>query len=163
MPVSRILFIDDDLNLATTLAGQLTKTGYFEPILVHAGASGLEKAREERFEAILLDIGLPDLDGRDLCRLLRREGVRVPILILSGATSDADTILGLNSGADDFVSKPFSFPLLAARIRAQLRKVEMSDAAAFPVGGLNFKTGARLLVSSDGRRKVTLTRIETEI
>jgi DNA-binding response OmpR family regulator len=162
MHAHRILLVDDDQELAANLAEQLERTGDFAPVIAHSATDALAKTAKERFEAILLDLNLPDLDGRDLCRLLRRNGIRVPILMLTAAASDADAILSLNSGADDYVSKPFSFPVLAARLRAQLRKLASSDSASFAVGTLTFRAGARQLVARDGRR-VGLTRMETEI
>jgi DNA-binding response OmpR family regulator len=162
MHAHRILLVDDDRELAAALADQLVRTGDFAPVIVHSATDALSKTDKERFEAILLDLNLPDLDGRDLCRLWRRNGIRVPIVMLTGAASDADAILSLNSGADDYVSKPFSFPVLAARLRAQLRKLASSDSATFTVGTLIFRAGARQLVAPDGRR-IGLTRMETEI
>jgi DNA-binding response OmpR family regulator len=89
--------------------------------------------------------------------------VKAPIVMLSTAASDADSILGLNAGASDYIVKPFRFPVLLARIRAQLRQHEFSDAASFIIGGFSFRTDSRRLVSQDGRRKLMLTPKEAEI
>ena len=88
------------------------------------GAEGLEKAKASQIDLILLDVGLPDFDGREICRLMRKAGVECPIIILTGQDSEADTILGLDVGANDYVTKPFQFSILLARIRAHLRSQE---------------------------------------
>ena len=119
--------------------------------------------RNERFDTVVLDVGLPDMDGRELCRLLRDFGVLVPIVMLTGADSDADTVLGLESGADDYVTKPFRLSVLLARLRAHLRQSEHSDAAVFTIGPYVFRPGAKLLTDPSGRRKVRLTEKETAI
>jgi DNA-binding response OmpR family regulator len=159
----RVLLVDDDVELAGSLAQQLALHGEFETVFAHSAADGMARVAELKFDVLLLDVGLPDADGRDLCRILRRRGVRTPILMLSAAASDADSILGLNSGAGDYVVKPFRFPLLLARIRAQLRQHDFSDAATFIVGGFNFRTDSRRLVSEDGKKKLMLTPKEAEI
>src|ERR1700730_9449217 len=159
----RVLLVDDDVELAGSLAQQLALQGEFEPVLAHSAADGMARVAEQKFDAILLDVGLTDSDARALCRSLRRRGVRTPILMLSAAASDADSILGLDSGAGDYVVKPFRFPVLLARIRAQLRQYDFSDAATFIVGGFSFRADSRRLVSQDRRRKLMLTPKEAEI
>src|SRR3546814_7081125 len=91
------------------------------------GADGIEKAKEDYYDLILLDVGLPDMDGREVCRLMRRGGVKSPIIMLTAAESDADTILALDAGANDYVTKPFRLGVLLARMRAQLRQHEQSE------------------------------------
>jgi DNA-binding response OmpR family regulator len=111
-------------------------------------------------------VGLPDMDGRELCRLLRRQGVRCPIVMLTAAAGDADTILGLEAGANDYVAKPFKFAVLLARVRAQLRQHEQSEDAVFSIGPYTFRPSAKLLFQNgDGRaqRKIRLTEKETSI
>ena len=80
---------------------------------------------------MILDVGLPDMDGRELCRLMRKQGVKCPILMLTGHATDTDTIPGLDAGANDYVTKPFKLAVLLARIRAQLRQHEQSEDAVF--------------------------------
>jgi DNA-binding response OmpR family regulator len=94
---------------------------------------------------------------------LRRAGVQVPIIMLTGADSDADTVLGLDSGADDYVTKPFRLSVLLARLRAHLRQSEHSDDAVFTIGPYTFRPSAKLLLDSTGRKKVRLTEKETAI
>src|SRR5260221_5165786 len=121
MPARRILLVDDDVAFADGLAEQLRRTGAYEPVVVNTAAAALEISGRVEFDAILLDGWLPDFDGRELCQLMRRNGIKTPILMLTSAASDADTILGLNSGADDYIVKPFRLPVLLARLRARLR------------------------------------------
>ena len=111
---------------------------------------------------LLLDIGLPDADGRELCKLLRKQGVKCPIVMLTGQDSDADTILGLDAGANDYVTKPFKFSVLLARMRAQLRQHEQSEDANFAVGPYTFKPAHKVLLMQDGQ-KIRLTEKETNI
>ena len=94
----------------------------------------MEKAKAGLYDLVILDVGLPDTDGRELCRRMRKQGVKCPVLMLTGHDSDADTILGLDAGANDYVTKPFKFPVLLARIRAQLRQHEQSEDAVFQLG-----------------------------
>src|SRR5918994_1092180 len=120
----KILLVDDDQGLRTVLAEQLDLYDGFTTIQVGTAAEGMEKAKLAHYDAILLDIGLPDMDGRELCKLMRRQGVRAPVIMLTAADSDADTILGLESGANDYVTKPFRINVLLARLRAHLRQHE---------------------------------------
>lgn len=161
--VRRILIVDDDSALRQSLAEQLELHEEFAAVECDTGARAMEMARAERFDAILLDVGLPDMDGRELCRLLRRAGIRIPIVILTGADSEADTIQGLDSGADDYVTKPFRLSLLLARLRAHLRQSELSDDAVLTIGPYTFRPSAKLLMDPSGRKKVRLTEKETAI
>lgn len=159
----RILIVDDDAALRQSLAEQLELHDEFVCVECGTAARALEIVGGERFDTIVLDVGLPDMDGRELCRLLRSAGVRVPIVMLTGADSEPDTILGLESGADDYVTKPFRLSVLLARLRAHLRQSEHSDDAVFVIGPYTFRPGAKLLTDQTGRRKVRLTEKETAI
>jgi DNA-binding response OmpR family regulator len=159
----RILIVDDDGALRKSLAEQLELHEEFVCVECETAAQALETVGSERFDTIVLDVGLPDMDGRELCRQLRRAGVLVPIVMLTGADSEADTILGLESGADDYVTKPFRLSVLLARLRAHLRQSEYSDDAVFTIGPYTFRPGAKLLTDGSGRRKVRLTEKETAI
>ena len=160
---TRILLVDDDEALRQSLAEQLELHEEFDSIQVENGARALEKIRGEHYDLILLDVGLPDLDGREVCRLIRRAGVKSPVIMLTASDSDADTILGLESGANDYVAKPFRIGILLARIRAQLRQHEQSENAAFTVGPYTFRPAAKLLFDNDRKQKVRLTGKETAI
>lgn len=159
---SLILIVDDDNALRKELAEQLALHEGFEIREAATGKEALEFARSQPFAAVLLDVGLPDLDGRDVCRLLRKQGVKAPVIMLTAHASDADTILGLDSGANDYISKPFRLGVLMARLRAQLRQFELSDDAVFQIGPYSFKPAAKMLVRGDSK-KIHLTEKETAI
>jgi len=159
----KVLIVDDDVALRHSLAEQLQLHEEFLAAEAENGAAALDAVKGQHFDAILLDVGLPDMDGRELCRLMRRGGVRAPILMLTGADSDADTILGLDSGANDYITKPFRLNVLLARLRAQLRQHELSEDAIFTIGPYTFRPSAKLLVDEAGRKKVRLTEKETAI
>jgi len=160
-PVKRILLVDDDGPLRQSLAEQLRLYEEFETEEAETAGAALAMARDGRFDAILLDVGLPDMDGRDLCRVMRRAGVRSPVIMLTAAGTDADTILGLESGANDYVTKPFRLGVLLARLRAQLRQFQQSEDATFAIGPYSFRPAAKLLQDDRANRKVRLTEKET--
>ncbi|MEL6126502.1 MAG: response regulator transcription factor [Pseudomonadota bacterium] len=160
--LKRILLVDDDEDLREVLADQLVLTEEFDVFEAGDGSSGLEKSKQGHYDLVILDVGLPDMDGRELCRLMRKQGIKCPIVMLTGHISDADTILGLDSGANDYVTKPFKFPVLLARIRAQLRQHEQSEDAVFTIGHYTFKPSAKLL-TDDNEKKIRLTEKETNI
>ncbi len=153
-PGKRILLVDDDDDLRTALIEQLRLHEEFETEQAVNAAEALALTKEGRFDALLLDVGLPDMDGRELCRLLRRNGVAGPIIMLTGADSDADTILGLDSGANDYVTKPFRLSVLLARLRAHLRQHENSEDAVFTIGSYSFQPSAMLLVEGEDGGKI---------
>ena len=109
-----------------------------------------------------MDVGLPDIDGYDAVRILRKNGFKAPIIMLTGHDTDSDTILGLESGANDYITKPFRFAVLLARVRAQLRQHEASDDAIFTIGPYTFRPSSKLLFNPKGN-KVRLTGKETVI
>ena len=135
---TKILLVDDDDDLRGSLAEQLRLHDDFETAEAATGSEALAILKEASFDIILLDVGLPDLDGRELCQMVRRSGVKIPVIMLTAADTDADTILGLESGANDYVVKPFKFGVLLARIRAQLRQHEQSEDAIFTIGPYTF-------------------------
>ena len=160
--LKKVLLIDDDEDLRQALSEQLLMTEDFD---VHEGASGteaLEKIKQHSYDLLVLDVGLPDTDGRELCRLIRKQGVKCPILMLTGHDTDSDTILGLDAGANDYITKPFKFPVLLSRMRAQLRQHELSEDAIFALGPYTFKPSLKLLVTADDK-KIRLTEKETNI
>jgi len=122
----------------------------------------MSRVKGELYDLVILDVGLPDTDGRELCKLMRKQGVKCPVLMLTGHDTDADTILGLDAGANDYVTKPFKFPVLLARIRAQLRTHEQSEDAVFQLGPYTFKPAQKMLVTENDK-KVRLTEKETNI
>jgi DNA-binding response OmpR family regulator len=159
---SRLLVVDDDQDLRDTLAEQLRLYDEFEVATADTAGRAIAYARGDRIDLAIMDVGLPDMDGREAVKLLRRNGFRSPVIMLTGQGSDADTVLGLEAGANDYVVKPFKFAVLLARIRAQLRQYEASEDAVFQIGPYTFRPGAKLLVNEKGS-KLKLTEKETAI
>lgn len=159
----RILIVDDDEDLVEMLSDQLKLHEEFQVVLAMSAAEGLEITKHSNFDMILLDVGLPDMDGREVCRLMRRAGVRAPIIMLTGADTDADTILGLDAGANDYVTKPFKLGVLLARLWAHIRQHERSDDAVFTIGPYTFQPANKLLMHEEDQKKVRLTDKETAI
>ncbi len=159
----KVLLVDDDDALRQSLSEQLRLHEEFAITEAETGGKALEAVKGEYFDAILLDVGLPDMDGREVCRLMRRNGVKSPIIMLTAAQTDADTILGLDSGANDYVAKPFRLSVLLARLRAQLRQHEQSEDAVFTIGPYTFRPSAKVLVHNGTKQKVRLTEKETSI
>jgi DNA-binding response OmpR family regulator len=157
-----ILLVDDDDDLREALAEQFNLHEGFEARQASNGAEALTIVEGERLDLVLLDVDMPDMDGRETCKIMRQRGFRAPIVMLTGQDGDADTILGLDSGANDYVTKPFRFSVLLARIRAQLRTFEQSEDATFALGPYEFQPAMKLLVRGDGS-KVRLTEKETNI
>jgi DNA-binding response OmpR family regulator len=159
-----LLIVDDDDLLRGALKEQLAVQDEFSLIEEAIdGAAGLAAVKAKVFDIILLDIGLPDIDGRDVCKKMREAGVRSPIIMLTAADSEDDTITGLNAGANDYVTKPFRMAVLLARVRAHLRQHTQSDDAIFLVGPYKFQPAAKMLTVGDGQKKIRLTEKETAI
>jgi DNA-binding response OmpR family regulator len=129
-----ILIVDDDNDLRETLADQLSLYEEFDVLQEPTAAKGVQTARSGIVDLLIMDVGLPDMDGREAVKILRKGGYKAPIIMLTGQDTDSDTILGLEAGANDYVTKPFRFAVLLARIRAQLRQHEQSEDATFNVG-----------------------------
>jgi DNA-binding response OmpR family regulator len=160
--IRKILLVDDDDDLREALSEQLVMSEDFDVFEAASGVEGMARVKEGLYDLVILDVGLPDTDGRELCRLMRKQGVKCPVLMLTGHDSDADTILGLDAGANDYVTKPFRFPVLLARIRAQLRQHEQSEDAVFQLGPYTFKPAMKMLVTEEDK-KIRLTEKETNI
>jgi DNA-binding response OmpR family regulator len=158
----RILLVDDDDDLRSALQDQLALHDEFEVTATNSATKGIELAKADQPDLILFDVSLPDMDGREAVKLLRKSGFRNPILMLTGNVSDADQILGLDAGANDYILKPFKFAVLLARIRAQLRQHEQSEDAVFTIGPFVFKPAAKILMDEKDA-KIRLTEKETSI
>ncbi|MDR7035462.1 MULTISPECIES: response regulator transcription factor [Methylobacterium] len=158
----RLLICDDDATLRETLTEQLDL--YDEFIVVsEADATGaVNRVADDRIDLAVMDVGLPDMDGREAVRIMRRNGYRGPVIMLTAQDSEEDTVEGLEAGANDYVTKPFKFAVLLARIRAHLRQHEASEDAIFQIGPYTFRPGAKLLVGERGS-KLKLTEKETAI
>ena len=166
MTIARpILIVEDDEALRASLAEQIAMEGDFIVDEASSAAEAMAKLAnaETRYDAILLDIGLPDADGRDVCARLRRDGQRMPIIMLTGADAEQDVVRGLDSGANDYIAKPFRLSELLARLRAQLRVFDNSEDATFTIGHYLFRPSMRLLVDPAKNRKVRLTDKECRI
>ena len=160
-----VLIVDDDHALRGTLAQQLAVDGEFIAIEADcaSAAEALVTAKKDRFAAIILDINLPDADGRDLCAQLRRMGVKVPIIMLTGLGDESDVVRGLDSGANDYVAKPFRLGELLARLRAQLRLFDSSEDAVFQLGPYLFTPGTKQLSNPANQSRIRLTEKEVQI
>jgi DNA-binding response OmpR family regulator len=158
----RILIVDDDPGLREALTERLSLHEEFEALAVENGSKGVQAAKAGQIDLVIMDIGLPDLNGREAVRILRKNGFKAPIIMLTGHETEADTVLGFESGANDYVTKPFRFTVLLARIRAQLRQYEASEDAIFTIGPYTFRPSSKLLLSPEGK-KVRLTDKETSI
>ena len=123
--MSKILIVEDDRNLLETIKYNLLKEGY-EALLAVDGGEALEIARKDKPDLIILDIMLPVIDGFEVCRILRKE-MTVPIIILTARTDETDRIMGLDTGADDYMTKPFSIREMLARVRALLRRAAIAE------------------------------------
>ncbi len=157
-----ILIVDDDDELREALAEQLELHEEFKVVQAANGSEGLRLGKSVNADLILLDVDLPDMDGREACRLLRKGGLTTPVIMLTGQNSDSDQILGLDAGANDYVTKPFRFAVLLARIRAQVRSHETSEDATFRIGPYEFKPALKVLVDQ-AQKKTRLTEKETNI
>ena len=163
MPNTRkILVVDDDSVFRDALTEQLGLHEEFEALTAENGSKGVQAAKEGQIDLVIMDVGLPDIDGREAVRILRRNGFKAPIIMLTGHDTDSDTILGLESGANDYVTKPFRFAVLLARIRTQLRQHEASENAIFTIGPYTFWPALKLLLNQEGS-KLRLTEKETSI
>jgi DNA-binding response OmpR family regulator len=160
--IRRILIVEDDSELRDALVEQLALHEEFEAVAAENGTKGVQAAKTGQIDLVIMDVGLPDIDGREAVRMLRKGGFKSPILLLTGHDTDSDTILGLESGANDYVTKPFRFAVLLARIRAQLRQHEASEDAVFTIGPFTFRPSSKLLLNAKGN-KVRLTEKETAI
>jgi DNA-binding response OmpR family regulator len=157
----RVLLVDDDEMLRSSLAEQLAADGNYEPVVAGTLAEGQKKGLEGLYEFMVLDVGLPDGDGRRLCRTFRDAGVTCPIIILTAADSDTDTIAGLKAGANDYITKPFRFAVLMARVDAHLRSHGSSEEAIYRIGPYTFRPSAKVLL--EGAKRIRLTEKETNI
>ena len=156
-----ILIVDDDPDLREALAEQFREGDEFSVVEAEDANSAIASVQDGGVDAVILDVNLPDMDGRAACRQMRELGAAVPIIMLTGQTADADQIGGLESGANDYVTKPFKFDVLLARLRAHLRSHEKSEEAVFQIGPYEFRPALKIMLAGD--RKVRLTEKETNI
>lgn len=158
----KILLIDDDEMLRDSLIEQFALHDEFEPIAVENASEAIKYVKTEHVDLVILDVGLPDMDGREACKIMLKNGLKSPVIMLTGHDSDSDTILGLESGANDYVTKPFRFGVLLARVRAHLRQHEQSEDAVFTIGPYTFRPSAKMMIDATDS-KIRLTEKETAI
>jgi DNA-binding response OmpR family regulator len=158
----KILIVDDDDMLRETLKEQFSLHDEFSVADAANATAGIKLLKADPFDLVILDVNLPDMDGREGCKIARRNGYKGPIIMLTAQSSDADTILGLDAGANDYVTKPFRFAVLLARVRSHLRQHEHSEDAVFRVGPYTFKPASKVLIRDDAK-KIRLTEKETAI
>ena len=153
----RVLLVEDEVHLANAISGGLSAEG-FDVDAVHDGTDGLWRAREGSYDAIVLDVLLPGMNGYRVCKTLREEGVWTPILILTAKDGEYDEAEALDTGADDFLSKPFSFVVLLARLRALFRRGAPPRPAVLALGPLRLDPATRKV--AHGGTEVSLTSRE---
>ena len=160
-----ILIVEDDDALRQVLADQVSSSGIFSSVEAATldEASRYLGAAEARFDSIILDVNLPDGDGRDFCAKIRRQGHNMPIIMLTGASEEGDVVSGLNAGANDYIAKPFRVNELLARLQAQLRLFDTSEDAVFTIGPYTFRPAAKLLLGADKKQRIRLTAKEVDI
>lgn len=157
-----ILIVDDDEDLRETLTEQFELTEGFTALTAASGEEALRILGAERVDLVILDVDMPGLSGREVVRRMREANIRVPVIMLTGRSGEADTVAGLEAGANDYVAKPFSFAVLLARVRSQLRSFEQTEDATFEIGPYEFRPSMKVLRTKEGRR-IRLTEKETEI
>ena len=165
----RVLIVEDEKNIVDILTFNLSREGY-ETLEAYDGAAGLQLALEQNPDLILLDLMLPKMNGFDVCRNLRKENRSTPVIMLTAREEETDKVLGLELGADDYITKPFSMRELLARVKANIRRNEMmltAGAAAQP-GGQRIEQGriaidTDLMVAYKDDRPLELTQREYEL
>ena len=161
--IKKALIVDHDDVLRNAIAEQIERHETHIGVQAANGEQALALVKDQHFEIILLDVELPDIDGRDLCRLMRRQGVKTPIIMLGSADGDADVILALDSGASDYVTKPFRLNVLLARVRAHQRQFEHLDDATFPIGPYAFRPSMKFLTNRETDKRIHLTEKEAAL
>jgi DNA-binding response OmpR family regulator len=160
--VRKILIVDDDADVRESLVEHFALHDGIEVVAVETGIKGVQVARAGHVDLVIMDVGLPDMDGREAVRILRKSGFTAPIIMLTGNDTDSDAILGFEAGANDYVVKPFQFAVLLARIRVQLRQHEASEDAVITIGHCTFNPRSKQLIDPKGCKR-RLTQKETAI
>ncbi len=157
-----ILVVAGDATFCDVLrAGLEAQTG-FSIVVRHTAADCLFEISKDPWDLLILDVKLPDMNGREACKQARKNGFNAPIIMLTSKAADTDIVLGLEAGANDYVTKPFRFAVLLARIRAQLRQHAQNEDVIIKLGPYQFQPSAKVLIEQDGRR-IRLTAKETSI
>jgi DNA-binding response OmpR family regulator len=138
----RILLADDEIPFTRSLQSVLRSEGYAVDV-VHDGQTAYDRAFDDVYDLLLLDVGMPGMNGVELCRRLREDGLAVPVLMLTARDATSDRIRGLDSGADDYIVKPFEVDELLARIRSALRRLPKAELPLLAAGTLTMDVAAR--------------------
>ncbi|NCE65323.1 DNA-binding response regulator [Pseudoflavonifractor sp. 524-17] len=165
----RVLIVEDEKNIVDILSFNLAKEGY-ETLEAYDGAAGLQLALEQSPDLILLDLMLPKMNGFDVCTAVRKQNRSIPILMLTAREEETDKVLGLELGADDYITKPFSMRELLARVKANIRRTEVLSAAVeeepaqgTQIAGGRISINAEQMVAYKDRRPLDLTQREYEL
>ena len=158
--MSRILVVEDERDLAIGLADDLRVEGY-DVDVAYDGETAARKARESSWNMILLDIMLPYKDGLEICRELRKSGIQTPIIMLTAKSEEAERVLGLETGADDYITKPFSARELRARVKAVLRRTETESSKTYRFGDIEADFSRGVLKRSG--KPVEVTALELKL
>ncbi|MEI6693777.1 MAG: response regulator transcription factor [Actinomycetes bacterium] len=158
--MGRVLLVEDDVAIAAPLARALEREGH-EVQLAQLGQEAIDSMRKGKQDLLILDLGLPDIDGLEVCRTIRASDPRLPILILTARGSEMDVVVGLEMGADDYVSKPFRAKELMARIRSLLRRGQVDHANTLRVQDVILDADARKAFVGD--RELNLSRMEFDL
>jgi DNA-binding response OmpR family regulator len=161
--VKRVLIVDFDTNLQEILKEQLEAESEFITDGVENGRTAIDKTLTQYYDIIIMEVGLPDIDGRAVCRTMRENGITSPIVMLSRSGGDADAISSLDAGASDYVTKPFKLRVLLARLRARIRETGQSEHAVFQIGPYSFRPVDKSMLDNRNNHKVRLTEKETAI
>ncbi|MHA1568125.1 MAG: response regulator transcription factor [Alphaproteobacteria bacterium] len=159
----KLLIVDSDTEFRRQLAEQLRLHAEFVAEQAGAGSEALDLIKHDYFDAAVIEAALPDMDGPELCRLMRRESFGGPIIMISGGDSGADEILALDAGANDYVTKPIRTGVLLARLRAQMRPSAETQDPVLPIGPIRFRPGSNQIFDPRSRQKIRLTQKETAI
>ena len=143
-----VLIVEDEQNIVDILSFNLSREGY-DTLEAYDGKTGLQLALEHNPDLILLDLMLPEMNGFDVCREIRKTGSAIPILMLTAREEEADKVLGLELGADDYITKPFSVRELMARVKANIRRVSMAPAAAVAREETKTESAGRVVVDKE--------------
>lgn len=157
--MAKILVVEDEPKVAGALKEGLETEGY-EIVLAQSGEEGFFHASSNEFDLIILDVMLPHRDGIEILQALRRQGIKLPVLLLTAKDAIEDRVLGLDSGADDYLVKPFAFPELGARIRVLLRRNKADSEAALRIGDLEIDPVRRTVARREHRIELTAREFE---
>ncbi|MDD5428346.1 MAG: response regulator transcription factor [Candidatus Omnitrophica bacterium] len=158
----KILIVEDDKHILTGLVDSLAMEGY-KTVIARDGKEALAQAKDKAPDLIILDIMLPKLNGYEVCKQLRSRGMNIPIIILSARAQEADKVLGLELGADDYVTKPFSPRELITRVKTVLRRMETAGKVDDKLSFGNIKIDFRKFQASKGGKEIKLTDAECKI